>query len=79
MREMADAMVARLSHMRDALLRELNGSEAKLRFVNTRLILSVGVDLNRVGEHDTDPRKVKTALETLNKMGFLLTKEGVRG
>src|SRR5262249_44589236 len=69
-RELAEAMVARLSQMRIALLRELDGSEAKLRFVNTRLILSVGIDLNGGGEYDTDPRKVKTALETLNKMGF---------
>lgn len=70
-------MLARLSHMRAALLRELAGNDAKLRFVNTRLILSVGIDLNDiVHAEDNDPRKVKTALEALHKMGFL--KEGGR-
>jgi hypothetical protein len=62
----------RLSSIREALLAELSGNTASLRFINTRLILSIGVDLNTVAPaEDADPNRVKVTLETLHKMGFL--------
>lgn len=73
-------MVERLSAIRSALLRELSGNDTRLRFINTRLILSVGVDLNEIsGADDRDANKVKLTLETLNKMGFLKADGGSRG
>jgi hypothetical protein len=61
-----------LSAIRANLLRELAGSDAKLRFINTRLILSVGIDLNEIAATDEyDPRKVVLTIQTLRKMGFL--------
>lgn len=69
---MKQSLVERLSSIRAALLRELAGSDARLRFINTRLILSVGVDLNQFTlAEDGDPNKVGVAIETLQKMGFL--------
>jgi hypothetical protein len=62
----------RLSSIREALLTELSGNTASLRFINTRLILSIGVDLISVTPaDDADPNRVKATLETLHKMGFL--------
>ena len=62
----------RLSSIREALLAELSGNTARLSFINTRLILSIGVDLNTVAQsEDADPNRVKVTLETLHKMGFL--------
>lgn len=62
----------RLSSIREALLSELSGNTASLRFINTRLILSIGVDLITVTPmDDIDPKRVKATLETLHKMGFL--------
>jgi hypothetical protein len=62
----------RLSSIREALLTELSGNTARLRFINTRLILSIGVDLISVAPaDDADPNRVKATLETLHKMGFL--------
>lgn len=62
----------RLSNIREALLSELAGNTASLRFINTRLILSIGVDLISVKPaEDADPNRVKVTLETLHKMGFL--------
>jgi len=62
----------RLSSIREALLTELSGNTASLRFINTRLILSIGVDLITVTPtDDADPKRVKATLETLHKMGFL--------
>ncbi len=69
----------RLSFLRSALLRELGGNETRLRFINTRLILSVGVDLNDITHNDEhDQRKIALTLESLVKMGFL-AKEASRG
>jgi hypothetical protein len=62
----------RLTSIREALLSELSGNTASLRFINTRLILSIGVDLITVKPaEDADLNRVKITLETLNKMGFL--------
>lgn len=62
----------RLTSIREALLSELSGNTASLRFINTRLILSIGVDLISVKPaEDADANRVKITLETLNKMGFL--------
>ena len=48
--------------------------------MNTRLILSIGVDLNHIPKGaDNDATKVRLALDTLGKMGFLQRKEGGRG
>ena len=70
----------RLTAIRAALLRELAGNETRLRFINTRLILTVGVDLNEIGpREERDKDKVKLTVETLNKMGFLNQKEGSHG
>ena len=69
-----------LANLRSALLEELGGNDARLRFINTRLILSIGVDLNDVGLEVRDAQKVQEAFETLQKMGFLKKrKEGGRG
>jgi hypothetical protein len=72
--------VERLTNIRSALLTELAHNHARFLFVNTRLILSIGVDLNHIPKgQDTDSTKVRLALETLGKMGFLQRKEGGRG
>lgn len=69
---MSPKELRRLSSIREALLAELSGNTASLRFINTRLILSIGVDLNTVTpSEDADPNRVKVTLETLHKMGFL--------
>ena len=73
------ANVQRLSSIREALLSELSGNDARLRFINTRLILSIGVNLILIKpSEDADPRRVSATLETLQKMGFL-KQEGNRG
>ena len=70
----------RLTSIRTALLSELAHNHARFLFLNTRLILSIGVDLNNIPRAlDSDPTKVKLALEILGKMGFLQRKEGPRG
>lgn len=71
--------VHRLSTIRSLLLSELGGNEARLNFINTRLILSIDVDLNTIGLEDRDPQKVAVTVETLRKMGFLKHGEGGRG
>ncbi|HEX9620046.1 MAG TPA: hypothetical protein VF989_07930 [Polyangiaceae bacterium] len=50
------------------MLQELSGNDARMRFINTRLILSVGVDLYA---EEQDPGKAELAEDTLKKMGFL--------
>jgi hypothetical protein len=68
----------RLTFIRGALLRELGNNDARMRFVNTRLILTIGVDLNDfTRDDDLDQRKVTATRAALLKMGFL--KEGSRG
>jgi predicted transcriptional regulator with HTH domain len=72
--------VERLTNIRTALLSELSHNHARFLFLNTRLILSIGVDLNNIPRAlDSDPTKVRLALETLGKMGFLQRKEARRG
>jgi hypothetical protein len=72
--------VERLTNIRSALLSELAHNHARFLFLNTRLILSIGVDLNNIPRTlDSDPTKVRLALETLGKMGFLQRKEVPRG
>lgn len=58
----------KISEVRSALKAELSGNEARLRFVNTRLILSIGVDLFDDGQ---ETAKAVLATKTLLKMGFL--------
>jgi hypothetical protein len=68
----------RLSAIREALLNELSGNDVRLRFINTRLILSIDVNLYDIApDEDESERAVKLTLETLNKMGFL-KREGRR-
>jgi hypothetical protein len=68
----------RLSAIREALLNELSGNDVRLRFINTRLILSIDVNLYDIPPaEDESERAVKLTLETLNKMGFL-KREGRR-
>lgn len=56
---------------------ELSGNDARLRFVNTRLILSIGVDLYTfTAAEDRDERKVRATVDTLQKMGFLSLERG---
>ena len=70
----------RLTTIRSALLSELSHNHARFLFVNTRLILSIGVDLNHIPKgQDTDPTKIRLALDTLGKMGFLQRRETNRG
>jgi hypothetical protein len=72
--------VERLSTIRGALLRELSDNFARYSFINTRLILSVGVNLNEIPKSpEVDAAQAKRALETLNKMGFLNREESRRG
>ena len=54
--------------IREALLRELR-TPAAFAFVNTRLILTVGVNLNEAA--DSDPEKMERAIGALQKMGYL--------
>jgi hypothetical protein len=62
----------RLSAIREALLNELSGNDVRLRFINTRLILSINVNLYEIPpSQDEAEGTVKLTLETLNKMGFL--------
>ena len=69
----------RLTSIREALLSELSGNDARLRFINTRLILSIGVNLIMIKPNeDADERRVRMTLDTLQKMGFL-KEEGGRG
>ena len=76
---LARAQVERLSAVREALLAELGGNTARLRFINTRLILSIGVDLfTTTLTEATDPNLAKKAFDTLNQMGLLLPKKEVR-
>lgn len=63
-----------LDAVRAALLKEL-GDPAKLHFINTRLILTVGVSLDE-NSKVTDPKQVEKTVSALQKMGFL--KAGVR-
>ena len=54
------------------MLQELAGSTARLSFINTRLILSIGVNLDEISAmDDRDSQKVDQAVEVLRKMGFL--------
>ncbi len=58
---------------------ELGGNVARLRFINTRLILSIGIDLFTTSLTEAmDPSLAKKAFETLNQMGLLLPKKEVR-
>lgn len=58
---------------------ELGGNVARLRFINTRLILSIGIDLFTTSLTEAmDPILAKKAFETLNQMGLLLPKKEVR-
>ena len=68
----------KLSAVRAALLMELDDA-AKLHFVNTRLILTIGVNLNSYENNDTDLKAVEKTLKALHKMGYLLGKEVTRG
>ena len=69
----------RLTSIREALLSELSGNDARLRFINTRLILSIGLNLIMIKPNeDADERRVRMTLDTLQKMGFL-KQEGARG
>lgn len=53
-------------------MNELSGNDVRLRFINTRLILSIDVNLYDINPgEDESERAVKLTLETLNKMGFL--------
>jgi hypothetical protein len=73
-----EGKVNKLSAVRAALLMELDDA-AKLHFVNTRLILTIGVNLNSYDNNDNDLKKVEKTLKALHKMGYLIGKEVVRG
>ncbi len=78
---MPKVLLDRLTHIRNALLKELSGNDARIRFINTRLILTLGVDISEpLPAEDRDPAKVKAVLGALAKMGFLATsKEAKNG
>ena len=67
-----------VSSVRAALLDEI-GSATRLHFVNTRLILTVGVDLNGVSTGEAERANVEKAVTALQKMGFLKGEEVRRG
>lgn len=72
MSPMTRGQASRLTSIRSALLQELAGNDARLHFINTRLILTVGVDLSDIrGIDDDDANKVELTVSTLHKMGFL--------
>jgi serine/threonine protein kinase len=61
-----------LCHLRTTLLEELAGNDARLRFINTRLILNTGVDLYAIPPtDDAATSKLQSTVLTLKKMGFL--------
>lgn len=63
-----------LTAVRSALLEELNGDDSRLHFINTRLILTVGVNLNGITPAvDEDNQKIESAISALRSMGFLLS------
>lgn len=67
--------MTRLSAVRAALLEEL-GDSAQLHFINTRLILTVGVNLNAPDAiTDADPKSIEKTVAALQKMGFLKGRE----
>lgn len=71
--------MTKLSAIRAALLEELRGDVTKLHFINTRLILHLGVNLNEIsGSTNEDRTKVESTVKTLQKMGFLLGGEARR-
>jgi hypothetical protein len=68
----------RLSSIRQALLAELE-DPAKLHFVNTRLILTIGVNLNSPDrKDDADLVKVEKTISALKRMGYLAHDRGGR-
>ena len=61
----------KLSAIRVALLAEIN-DPAKFHFLNTRLILTIGVNLNTEDrKQDSDPAQVNKAIKVLRRMGYL--------
>ena len=78
---LSQGALLRLSIIREALLKELSGNMAQLRFINTRLILSINVNLfAETAVEDRDEKRYRAAMETLHKMGFLKSMtEGNRG
>jgi hypothetical protein len=61
--------VTSLEAVRAELLKEL-GEPAKLHFINTRLILTVGVSLDDY-PNVKDAKQVEKTVAALKKMGFL--------
>lgn len=70
--------LTRLYAVKEALLKEL-GNPTRLHFINTRLILTIDVNLNATDATDRDPAKVELAVGALKKMGFLKDVEGGHG
>ena len=59
-----------LRALKQALSAEL-GSDTSFRFINTRLILRTGIDLQRVGDDELTPERLSTVRKELQEMGFL--------
>jgi hypothetical protein len=47
------------------------GNSASFSFVNTRLILRTGVNLNNQSDSDIEPRRLERAILELRAMGYL--------
>jgi hypothetical protein len=58
--------------LRQLLLAEIH-SEAALAFINTRLILRTGVNLND-GDFALEPHRLEAALREIRAMGYLKEK-----
>lgn len=56
-------------------LLQMSGSESKFSFLNVRLILRTGVDLNLVNASHVDPVAADKVKAVLQEMGFRLDKE----
>ena len=59
-----------LLDIKQALMEELGGS-GKFSFINTRLILRTGVDLNKAQDLQLTPERLTRVRKELQEMGFL--------
>ena len=67
--ERAAAAMSDLRHLKEALSKEV-GSTTAFAFINTRLILRTGVDLQR-DDQDVNPERLAMVWQELRAMGLL--------
>jgi len=59
-----------LRALKQALVAELS-SDTAFRFINTRVILRTGVDLQRAGDDELSAERLSLVRKELQEMGFL--------